>query len=137
MKSPDGANHPIWIDGVNVPKYPQPRGELRADVCVVGAGIAGITTAYLLAREGKKVIVVDEGEVGSGQTGRTSAHLASAIDDRFEEIEKLGADVAKVQYESHAAAIDAIERISRSENIDCEFARLNGYLFPATDDPPD
>src|SRR5205085_8366830 len=74
----------------------------------------------------------------SGQTGRTSAHLASAIDDRFETIEKeLGLEAAKVQYESHAAAIDAIERIAREENIDCEFARLNGYLFPAADDAPD
>src|ERR1043166_2965452 len=107
MKSPDGVTKSIWTEGVNVPKYPPPRGQLRADVCVVGAGIAGVTTAYLLAREGKNVIVADEGEVGSGQTGRTSAHLASVIDDRFEELEKLGPDVARVQYESHAAAIDA------------------------------
>src|SRR5687768_9680679 len=132
MKSPDGATKPIWLDGVNVPHYPPPSGQMRCDVCVVGAGIAGMTTAYLLAREGKKIIVADEGAVGSGQTGRTSAHLASAIDDRFETIEReLGLEASQIQYQSHATAIDTIERIAREENIDCEFARLNGYLFPA------
>ena len=79
MKSPDGATVSQWYDGLQIPQYPAPAGEIRTDVCVVGAGIAGLTTAYLLARDGKKVVVADEGPIGSGQTGRTSAHLASAI----------------------------------------------------------
>jgi glycine/D-amino acid oxidase-like deaminating enzyme/nitrite reductase/ring-hydroxylating ferredoxin subunit len=139
MKSPDGATRPGWYEGISIPQYPQPpRGESRADVCVVGAGIAGLTTAYLLAGEGKKVVVLDEGPIGSGQTGRTSAHLASAIDDRFQEIERLlGLEASRVQYESHAAAIDRIERIARDERIDCDFKRLNAYLFPLPTDPPD
>ena len=138
MKPRDGATTPSWYRDVQIPQYSPPKGQLRADVCVVGAGIAGLTTAYFLAGEGKNVIVVDEGEIGSGQTGRTSAHLASAIDDRFQEIEKQsGVEAARVQYESHSAAIDAIERIAGAENIDCEFRRLNGYLFPVASDPPD
>jgi nitrite reductase/ring-hydroxylating ferredoxin subunit len=83
-------------------------------------------------------MVLDEGDIGGGQTGRTSAHLASAIDDRFVEIEKLhGKTGAKLAYESHAAAIDAIERIAREENIGCEFARLDALLSSIPSDPPD
>src|SRR5215475_5828366 len=60
-----------------------------ADVCVVGAGIAGMTTAYLLASEGRSVTVLDDGPIGGGMTGRTTAHLVTALDDRYFELERL------------------------------------------------
>src|SRR5207237_6876151 len=104
--------------------------DTRADVCVVGAGIAGMATAYLLAREGKSVVVIDDGPVGGGMTGRTTAHLVNALDDRYFELERLhGEKGARLAAESHAAAIDRIEAIIAAENIQCEFERLNGYLF--------
>ena len=138
MKSPDGATVPTWIQSTSRPKHGPPPADLRTQVCVVGAGIAGLTTAYLLAREGKSVVVLDEGPVGAGQTEQTTAHLASAIDDRFTEIEKHhGQDGSRLAYESHAAAIDAIERISRAEGIECDFRRLDGFLFSVPKDPPD
>jgi glycine/D-amino acid oxidase-like deaminating enzyme/nitrite reductase/ring-hydroxylating ferredoxin subunit len=139
MKPADGATVPIWYQGTTIPNYPEPpNGPVRVDICIVGAGIAGLTSAYLLAKSGKSVIVLDEGSIGSGQTGRTSAHLASAIDDRFVEVEKLhGIDGSKLAHHSHAAAIDMIEQISRVEEIDCEFRRLDAYLFSAPGDSPD
>lgn len=128
MRSPDGATRSIWTHAV--PKYPFPTDGLTADVCVVGAGISGLTAAYLLAVAGKKVIVVDEGPVGAGQTSRTSAHLASALDDRFTRVEKLlGVDASRTAYASHAAAIDQIEKIAADEKIECAFRRLDAYLF--------
>lgn len=57
--------------------------------CVVGAGIAGLTTAYLLGKEGKRVVVLDDGPIASGQTRRTTAHLANALDERYYEIERV------------------------------------------------
>ena len=139
MKSPDGTTVPSWKDAGPAPRpAPPPGGALRTDVCVVGAGISGLTTAYLLAREGKRVVVLDEGPVGAGQTERTTAHLASAFDDRFYELEHLhGVAGSRAGYEGNAAGIDLIERLSREENIACEFARLDGYLFPLPTDPPD
>ncbi len=62
--------------------------DTQADVCVVGAGIAGLSTAYLLASAGKSVVVLDDGPVGDGQTRQTTAHLSNAIDDRYTEIER-------------------------------------------------
>lgn len=133
MKPADGTTNPSWYRNVRVPTYPPPpAGKQTADVAVIGAGIAGLTSAYLAALAGKSVIVLDEGPIASGQTGRTSAHLGSAIDDRFTEIERVhGAEGAQLAYESHAAAIDQIERICRDEQIDCDFKRLDAYLFPA------
>jgi glycine/D-amino acid oxidase-like deaminating enzyme/nitrite reductase/ring-hydroxylating ferredoxin subunit len=110
--------------------YPELQEDVSTDVCVVGAGIAGMTTALLLAYEGKSVVVLDDGPVGGGQTGRTTAHLSSAIDARYFEIERLhGQDGARLCAESHCAAIDCIERIVERENIDCGFERVDGYLF--------
>lgn len=138
MKSPDGATKSSWYSGVTIPQFDPPPGPAQADVCVVGAGIAGLTTAYLLAAEGKSVIVLDEGPIGSGQTGRTSAHLSSIIDDRFVEMERLhGEENTRLTYQSHVRAIDTIERISHQENIDCEFARLNAFLTLSPASPPD
>ena len=71
---------------------PQPAAlatNLQCDVCVVGAGIAGLTTAYLLAREGRKVIVLDRSLVGGGETSRTTAHLSYVIDDGLHETERV------------------------------------------------
>jgi glycine/D-amino acid oxidase-like deaminating enzyme/nitrite reductase/ring-hydroxylating ferredoxin subunit len=102
----------------------------RADVCIVGAGIAGMTTAYLLAREGRSVIVLDDGAIGGGMTARTTAHLVNALDDRYYELERLhGEKGSRLAAESHSAAVDKIEAIVSEENIDCAFERVDGYLF--------
>jgi glycine/D-amino acid oxidase-like deaminating enzyme/nitrite reductase/ring-hydroxylating ferredoxin subunit len=93
-----------------------------------------MTTAYLLAREGQRVIVLDDGPIGGGMTERTTAHLVTALDDRYYELERLhGERGARLAAESHAAAIDRIEAIVAEEKIDCDFERLDGYLFT----PPD
>ena len=104
--------------------------DIAADVCIVGAGIAGMTTAYLLLREGRSVVVLDDGVIGGGQTQRTTAHLSNAIDDRYYQIEDWhGIAGSRLAAESHTAAIDRIESIVNEEEIDCDFARLDGYLL--------
>lgn len=108
----------------------------RADVCIVGAGISGLSVAYALLREGKEVIVIDDGLVGRGMTGRTTAHIVNALDDRYYELEKLhGEEGARLAAESHTAAIDQIEANVRALQIECEFERLDGYLFEPPNEP--
>lgn len=120
-----------WMD-VTAPDYAPLGEDIAADVCIVGAGIAGMTTAYLLACDGRSVAVLDDGPVGGGMTRRTTAHLSNAIDDRYVTIERLhGREGARLAAESHAAAIDTIEAIGNDERIDCDFERLDGYLVAA------
>ncbi len=104
--------------------------DLTTDVCIVGAGLAGLTTAYLLAREGRRVVVLDKGPVGGGNTGRTTAQLSNALDDRYSELVRIhGEQKARLAAHSHTAAIAMIGAIAREEGIDCEFERVSGYLF--------
>jgi glycine/D-amino acid oxidase-like deaminating enzyme/nitrite reductase/ring-hydroxylating ferredoxin subunit len=127
----------IWHDTFTVPDRPPLRGELTTEVCIVGAGIAGLSVAYALARAEKKVVVVDKEQIGSGESGRTTAHLSNALDDRYVTLEKArGADSARIAAESHRSAIDFIEEAVETEGIDCDFERLDGYLFLGGDDTP-
>ena len=106
----------------------------EADVCIIGGGIAGLTTAYLLTKAGQKVVVVDDGPIAGGETSRTTAHLTWALDDRVYRIADWhGEQNARIAVESHAAAVNQIEKIVASESIDCDFSRLDGYLVEAED----
>ncbi len=107
-------------------------GERQCDVVVIGSGIAGISTAYELAIKGQQVVIVDRGRIAGGITARTTAHLAPLCDDLTSEMITLrGEEVSRAFYESQAAAVDRIEEIQKRENIDCDFRRLDGYLFQA------
>lgn len=130
MKDHAGRSISVWMATATLPSFSKLLTNEQAHVCIIGAGIAGLTTAYLLGRTGKSVIVLDDGPIVSGETERTTAHLVTALDDRYSELEQLhGEKGAQLAAESHAAAIDRIERIVREEHIECDFERLDGYLF--------
>lgn len=138
MKNHAGPSTSAWMATAKLPVFPVLSVNLHSDVCVVGAGIAGLTTAYLLGRAGKSVVVLDDGPICAGETQRTSAHLVTALDDRYFALERLhGAKGACRAAESHAAAIDQIERIVVGEQIDCDFQRVNGYLFVPPGESPE
>lgn len=135
MISDSGRTASVWMTE-EVPSFPVLEHDIETDVCVIGAGIVGLTTAYLLVQDDKSVVVLDDGPVAGGATGRTSAHLSTALDDHYYEIERLhGTDGARLAAQSHKVAIDTIESIISSENIDCDFSRVDGYLFAAPDRP--
>jgi glycine/D-amino acid oxidase-like deaminating enzyme/nitrite reductase/ring-hydroxylating ferredoxin subunit len=130
MQPTSGATISIWAATADTPLEPALQRNVEADVCIIGAGIAGLTTAFLLVKKGKDVIVLDDGPIGGGMTARTTAHLTNALDDRFYELERLfGEEGSRLAAESHTAAIDRVEEIVRAEGIDCEFERVDGYLF--------
>jgi len=129
---------PLWSHTADLPEFPALGADANCDVCVVGAGIAGLATAYRLAREGVNVLVVDRAQVAAGETHHTTAHLASAQDDGVVTLEKQhGEEGARHAVESHAAAIDWLEETAREEDIACDFRRVPGYLFLAPGDEPD
>ena len=132
------ASRSLWME-VDIASHATPLLTTeRCDVVVIGAGIAGISTAYELAKRNLSVIVVDRSRIASGMTARTTAHLSPICDDFMHELKKLrGIEDCKLFYESHAAAVDRIEQIQQSEGIDCDFRRLDGYLFQGKGQPAD
>jgi glycine/D-amino acid oxidase-like deaminating enzyme/nitrite reductase/ring-hydroxylating ferredoxin subunit len=138
MKTDSGDSISLWMQTAVIPSRPALEQDAQADVCIVGGGMAGLSTAYLLAREGKSVVVVDDGLIGGGATCRTTAHLSNAIDDSYTKIEKAhGAEGAQLAAESHSAAIDRIESNVADERIACDFERVDGYLFVPPDQKAD
>lgn len=135
MSHDSGATTSVWSATVEIPRYEPLTRDLDADVCIIGAGMAGVSVGYHLARAGKRVIILDDGPPGGGESGRTTAHLANAWDDRYYHVEKeLGQKAAQLIADSHTAAINWIERIVKLEDIDCGFERLDGYLFAGSPD---
>ena len=131
-KSFDRRSKSIWMNVDVAPDSAPLEGDRECDVAVIGSGIAGMSTAYELAREGRRVIVVDRGRIAGGITARTSAHLAPLCDDLTSAMISLrGEETSRLFYESQAAAVDRIEAIQKGEKIDCDFRRLDGYLFQA------
>ncbi|NUS39349.1 MAG: FAD-dependent oxidoreductase [Lysobacter sp.] len=127
--SGEGGTTSLWMATAAPPAFAPLREDTHADVCIVGAGIAGLTTAYRLALEGRDVVVVEERDLCGGQTARTTGHLCSALDDRFFQLEAMfGEDGARLAAQSHAAAVDTIQDTARNEGIDCDFERIDGYL---------
>ncbi|CAN5565289.1 hypothetical protein BH18THE1_BH18THE1_08350 [soil metagenome] len=131
-----GWNTPAWFRDLREPlKFEKLAQNISVDVAIIGGGIAGITTAYLISQSGKSVVLIEDGYIGSGETGRTTAHITHALDDRYYNlIKKHGEKGAKLAAESHTAAMHFIDRVVREESIDCGYERLNGYLFLDTSD---
>lgn len=125
----NGASVSIWQATFSLPAFPALERETQADVCVIGAGIAGLITAYLLSEQGKKVILIDAFAIGAGETGRTTAHFFPP-DEWYAHIENsFGVEHAALVAGSFAKAVDLTESIIKKEHIDCAFERLDGYLY--------
>ena len=131
-KSDEGKTVSYWEASENLLEKSALNESIETEVCIVGGGISGLTTAYLLTKAGKRVVVVDDGAIGGGETSRTTAHLSNALDDRIYRIaEWHGDDRAKLAVESHGEAISQIEKICAAENIECDFLRVDGFLIEA------
>jgi glycine/D-amino acid oxidase-like deaminating enzyme/nitrite reductase/ring-hydroxylating ferredoxin subunit len=132
MNVADERSTSCWMkDASTIKASPLQRDEV-CDIVVVGSGIAGLSTAYELSRFGRSVVVIDRGGIGCGMTARTTAHLATELDDFYSELIRVrGEDEARLYYDSQVAAVNRIEAICRDEGIDADFSRVDGFLFAA------
>ena len=129
-----GESVPLWMDKVRMPAFNALKRHLRVDVCIVGGGMAGLTTAYHLLLEGKTVCILEGYEVGSGQSCRTTAQVTSVLDYRYYELEKIhGLEGARLAAISHQTAIENWRNVIEKEQFDCEAESVNAYLFDADD----
>lgn len=118
----------VWRTAL-LPHGPPLESDASCDVCVVGGGMAGLLIAEALSRRNADVMVLERARLADGETSRTTAQFASALDDRLIQLERLhGERGARLAAESHAAAIDHVEALVRMLDIDCGWRRLDGYL---------
>ncbi|MEW6536562.1 MAG: FAD-dependent oxidoreductase [Candidatus Auribacterota bacterium] len=130
-----GYTDPLWTKTYEPFDFMPLHENTVADTVIIGAGISGLSVAYFLAKQGNKVVVLDDGFIGSGESGRASARLCWMLDIPYSELyRRFGYDQTVKILNSHKDAVDTIEHIVRTENIACDFNRVDGYLFPACSD---
>lgn len=126
----------LWIDTSPGTEYSSLRGDVEADVAIVGGGITGITAAYLLAREGKSVVLVEKGRIAMSETGHTTAHIVESTDADYRDLIKdHGEEGARLDTEAIRSAISLIGSLVEELRIDCGFKAVDGYLY--TEDEKD
>ena len=112
--------------------YPELLEDIAVDVAIVGAGITGMTAAYLLKKSGFTVAVLDKHTVGGGTTGRTTGKVTSQHGLNYHGLQKrFDAKTARIYGEANQAAIEQIEKIVAAENMDCDWQRDDNYVFTA------
>jgi glycine/D-amino acid oxidase-like deaminating enzyme len=116
-------------------KFSKLNTDTTAEVCIVGGGLAGVWCAFLLAREGVHVVLLEKDRLGGAETMYTTAFLTQYIDtDPTDLIKMYGISTTRKIWESHGKAIDDIERVIKEESIECDFTRTNNYVFASSSD---
>ncbi len=128
------SEQPPWQHEKNKYAYPSLEKDEDTEVVIIGGGITGVVTGYLLTKAGREVILLESDRIGSGSTAYTTAFITQIIDTPLTELVKLfGPDNAKLIWESGKEAIREIETISSKEEIDCEFERCSTYTYAHTE----
>jgi glycine/D-amino acid oxidase-like deaminating enzyme/nitrite reductase/ring-hydroxylating ferredoxin subunit len=128
---------PIW-DETELPAFKPLSHDVDVDLAVIGAGVTGITAAWLLKQEGLRVALLDRRQVGGVDTGCTSAHLTAVLDaDLTTLASRFGRARTQAIWDAGLAAIDQIDTLVQECAIECGFSRVAGYhhvAFDADDD---
>lgn len=129
--------HPksYWREFSDIPEFPSLNEDIEVDVAIVGGGITGITSAYLLANEGLKVAVLEADKLVNGTTGHTTAKITAQHDLIYDEfITNIGKSKAKLYYEANRQALHFIEKTVSELQIDCEFSKQDAYMYATTEE---
>ncbi|MDT8977648.1 FAD-dependent oxidoreductase [Paenibacillus sp. chi10] len=124
-----------WRDSATIPSFPKLAKHTEADVVVVGGGISGITTAYLLAREGLRVVLVEAGQLLNGTTGHTTAKITAQHDLIYDEFNHhFGQEQAKLYYQANIEAKQFIKHMVQEHKIPCDYEERDAYIYTNSDE---
>lgn len=122
-----------WINSEkNKEKYNKVEKNIETDICIIGGGITGISTAYYLTKENLKVTVLDMGKIGFQTTGNSTAKITSQHGLFYKYLkDSKGEDFARLYYDANEDAIKNIKKIVEKENIECDLECQSAYVLAA------
>lgn len=125
---------PFWISTTPKTDYPILEDNLNIDIAIVGGGMTGITSAYLLKKEGLKVVVIDAGRIIHGTSGHTTAKITSQHGLIYNKLlGNFGRELTQQYASSNEAALAFIRKLIQEENIECDFSDQNAYTYTQDD----
>jgi glycine/D-amino acid oxidase-like deaminating enzyme len=134
MEEP-AKRHSLWVATSDLPEYRPLEGDAEADVLVVGGGMTGLQTAYLLKQAGLSVILIERHRLGRGVSGHTTAKITSLHGLTYRRLaDSFGKEAAHVYAVANSAALEDIVGIVRRETIACDLERQAACTYAATDD---
>ena len=120
----------IWSRTCAIKQHPRLTNNIETDICVVGAGMAGILTAYRLQQAGARVTVIDASATGGGQTKNTTAKVSSHHGLIYTKLlSTLGCEAAKKYFTANKMAISEYEKIIGRLQIECDWKRLPSCIY--------
>lgn len=125
---------PYWRESAQLKTFPALSIDTEVDVAIVGGGITGITTAYLLTKQGLKVAVLEADQVLNGTTGHTTAKVTAQhglIYDEF--IQHLGVEKSKQYYEANSNALQFVRQTVKDLQIECDLTDEDAYIYAISD----
>ncbi|WNQ13854.1 FAD-dependent oxidoreductase [Paenibacillus aurantius] len=123
-----------WIASEEIPAQPKLMEDIEADVTIVGAGLTGLTTAYLLAERGVRVVVLEAGRMVHGTTGHTTAKVTAQHSLFYDElISHFGEDKARLYYQANQEAVDFVKKLVNDHSIGCQLSEEDAYVYTQSD----
>ncbi|MEH7443277.1 FAD-dependent oxidoreductase [Bacillus sp. JJ1122] len=121
---------PFWRKTAELPSFPRLQEDLDVDVAVVGGGITGLTSAYLLAKEGVHVALIEAGTILNGTTGHTTAKVTPQHGLIYDElISHFGEEKARLYYQANCEAMKFVKKLVKDEQIDCDLTEEDAYIY--------
>lgn len=120
----------VWSESCKFRKREALNKDIKTDVLVIGAGIAGILTAYMLKQKGREVVVIDAAEIASGNTKNTTAKITSQHDLIYSKlITEFGEEKARQYAKANELAIKKYKEIIEDKRIECDFEEKSAYVY--------
>ncbi|KYG29315.1 FAD-dependent oxidoreductase [Alkalihalobacillus trypoxylicola] len=121
---------PFWRESTKLASFSSLDHDIHVDVAIVGGGITGISTAYLLAKNGVKVALIEANQLANGTTGHTTAKITAQHDLIYNEyIQHFGEEKAKLYYDSHTEAKNFMTQLINEHNINCDYSAQDAFLY--------
>lgn len=126
---------PYWMDSTKFPSFSDCSDDIKVDVAIVGGGITGITLAYLLKKEGLKVVILESSKILSATTGHTTAKITAQHELIYNDfLNEIGDEKTKLYYESNMEALNFIKNTIKENNISCDFIEQDAYIYTKSED---